>query len=259
MDTTKKSDGFGTVDALVQSKSPAGIQGMFHDIAPSYDFLNRLLSFGIDQSWRRVTVRETMRYHPEKLLDVCCGTGDLAVEFQKQAKKRGVPLRIIGSDFTARMMVRGHKKLGLTSSAPPPQGPASLVGDTVQLPFPSEYFDAVTVAFGIRNVADTKAGLIEMARVCKTGGHIAVLEFSHPRLPGVRQGYELYFHHVLPRVGALLTGTKAYKYLPNSVAGFPDTPEFCRLMEQTVGPLVLVKRLTFGIATLYIARKQNQS
>jgi demethylmenaquinone methyltransferase/2-methoxy-6-polyprenyl-1,4-benzoquinol methylase len=130
-----------------------------------------------------------------------------------------------------------------------------LVGDTIQLPFSDGTFDAVSVAFGIRNVVDPKAGLAEMARVVRPGGIVAVLEFSHPRIPFVSRTYNFYFHHVLPRIGAWTTGTPAYLYLPLSVAGFPDTEEFAAMMTEVIGGPVESRRLTLGIATLYIGRK----
>jgi demethylmenaquinone methyltransferase/2-methoxy-6-polyprenyl-1,4-benzoquinol methylase len=239
--------------SLAESKSPAAIRRMFHDISPSYDALNRALSLGIDQAWRRFTARKVVTDGVRDILDVCSGTGDLAAEFQKLAATRGQSVRVIGSDFTPSMMRRGFEKLG--RSFPGACGAAALVGDTLHLPFPSASFDAVTVAFGIRNVQDTRAGLREMARVCRPGGTVAVLEFSHPRLPVVRQAYELYFHQILPRIGAWTTGTAAYRYLPTSVSGFPDTPEFSAMMSEEVGDTTIATRLTLGIATLYLCRK----
>jgi demethylmenaquinone methyltransferase/2-methoxy-6-polyprenyl-1,4-benzoquinol methylase len=226
---------------------------MFHDIAPSYDLLNRTLSLGIDQGWRRFTARRVIVPGVQQILDVCCGTGDLASEFQRRAATLGESVRVVGSDFTPSMMQRGHRKMG--QMFPSPHGPASIVADTMALPFPDDSFDLVSVAFGIRNVQSTEAGLREMTRVCRPGGTVAVLEFSHPRLLLVRQAYHFYFHQVLPRVGSWVTGTRAYRYLPTSVSGFPDTEEFSQMLRSHVGETVSATRLTLGIATLYLATK----
>jgi demethylmenaquinone methyltransferase/2-methoxy-6-polyprenyl-1,4-benzoquinol methylase len=227
---------------------------MFHDIAPTYDRLNHLLSLNIDKRWRRFTAEQVMTQDTRTVLDVCSGTGDLALAFAARADELGTTPRIISTDFTRRMCELAKPKFDAASLAIP-----ALVGDTTRLPFGDNRFDLVSVAFGIRNVADLHGGLREMVRVCRPGGQLVVLEFSHPSTPGLRQLYQLYFLRILPAVGRLLTGTRAYTYLPNSVAAFPDTPQCAQLLKEIAGGPVQAHRLSCGIATLYIATVNKPS
>ncbi len=237
-------------DALVQSKSPAEIRGMFRDISPSYDFLNHLLSGNTDRRWRRFVARQVVRADTRAILDVCSGTGDLALALARRARELGAEPLVVGSDFTPAMMRIGRDKFLAAAGAAMPS-----VGDTMRLPFPDCRFDVVTVAFGIRNVADPRAGLREMARVCRPGGTLAVLEFSHPANPLLRRLYYFYFFTVLPWVGRLISGSRAYTYLPKSVAKFPDRAEFSALLAEIAGGETKAFPLTFGIATLYVATR----
>lgn len=239
-------------DALVATKAPRDIRGMFHDISRTYDFLNHLLSLNTDRRWRRFVARRVVTPDVREVLDVCSGTGDLALAIADQAVRVGAAPRIVGSDFTPSMMAIARDKFG-RASARSAVTPLPSVGDTMRLPFPDARFDLVTVAFGIRNVSDTAAGLGEMARVCRTGGRVAVLEFSQPRNALMRRAYNLYFFTVLPWVGRLISGSRAYTYLPKSVARFPDGDGFARMLGAAAGGPVETHPLTFGIATLYVA------
>ena len=239
-------------DALVATKAPRDIRGMFHDISRTYDFLNHLLSLNTDRRWRRFVARRVVTPDVREVLDVCSGTGDLALAIAEQAVRVGAAPRIVGSDFTPSMMAIARDKFGRTA-ARSAVTPLPSVGDTMRLPFPDARFDLVTVAFGIRNVSETAAGLAEMARVCRTGGRVAVLEFSQPRNALMRRAYNLYFFTVLPWVGRLISGSRAYTYLPKSVARFPDGDGFARMLGAAAGGPVETHPLTFGIATLYVA------
>lgn len=227
---------------------------MFGDIAPTYDRLNHLLSMSIDKWWRRVTVKRVPpRVGAGPILDLCTGTGDLALAYDRAA---GGKVRIVGADFCHPMLTRGHEKGQAAGSA---ERLTFVEADAQRLPFPTDYFQIVCVAFGLRNVTDTDRGLREMARVCKPGGKVAVLEFSRPRSRVVRAVYHSYFHNVLPRVGGWLSGKKegkqAYRYLPESVGQFPDGEALCEKMRAAGLGDVTFTPLTFGIATLYVGTK----
>lgn len=225
---------------------------MFHDIAPTYDRLNHLLSFNIDKRWRARVSKVLIQPEIGRVLDVCSGTGDLALAFAARAQQINTNPVILSADFTPAMCRIAQRKFLTAASAPRP-----LVADTLRLPFADNSFDLVSAAFGIRNVVDLRAGIREMIRVSRAAGKIAILEFSHPRTPIFRQLYKFYFLRVLPTIGHILSGTRAYTYLPNSVAAFPDTDEFVLLLKKEAGGKVVSHRLTFGIATLYIAEVQK--
>lgn len=234
-------------------KSEQRVREMFRQVAPRYDLMNHLLSMNIDRYWRWRAVRALRLIDDSPILDVCTGTGDLALAI---AARVGPKIRVIGSDFCSAMLRIGQRKRST--------GPEDLRGrvefleaDSQQLPFPDDRFQAVTVAFGLRNVSDTDRGLREMTRVCKPGGQVMVLEFSNPSFPGFRQVYQWYFEHVLPRIGqALARNDKdAYRYLQKSVGQFPDGP---RLVARMVGAgLVGVsyRTLTGGVASIYTGFK----
>lgn len=234
-------------------KSEQRVREMFRQVAPRYDLMNHLLSMNIDRYWRWRAVRALRLIDDSPILDVCTGTGDLALAI---AARVGPKIRVIGSDFCSAMLRIGQRKRST--------GPEDFRGrvefleaDSQQLPFPDDRFQAVTVAFGLRNVSDTDRGLREMTRVCKPGGQVMVLEFSNPSFPGFRQLYQWYFEHVLPRIGqALARNDKdAYRYLQKSVGQFPDGP---RLVSRMVGAgLVGVsyRTLTGGVASIYTGFK----
>lgn len=240
-------------DHWVKSKSPEIVRDMFTNIAPTYDFLNHLLSLNIDKRWRNFTARRTLSTPGiSKILDVCGGTGDMALALDRFARGNGQRPFIVSSDFTPAMMQIAKNKFASTSIVPS-------VADTTCLPFPSDSFDLVTVAFGIRNVNDTLSGLTEMARVCKPGGQIAVLEFSRTRSRLINGGFSLYFNHILPAIGKLVTKSRAYNYLSKSVDQFPEGHAFCHLMTSASGMPTTATPLSFGIATLYVTTKKVEA
>lgn len=215
---------------------------MFAEVAPGYDRANRALSLGIDTWWRRQAVRLTGVVAGERGLDVCAGTGDLSFALHRAGAS------VVGTDFCAPMLVRAAAKSG--AAATPPR---FLAGDALALPFADATFDFATVAFGIRNVSDPKAGLREMARVVRPGGRVVVLEFTRPRLPLLGNAYRFYFRHVLPRLGQWISGAKndAYRYLHDSVMAFPERDDFLALMRAAGLQAPRMRLLTGGIAALY--------
>ena len=230
-------------------KSGGRVRGMFAEIAPRYDLVNRILSGGIDVWWRYVTVNRAPPPTAGAVLDVCTGTGDLALAY---ARKAGPSVRVVGSDFCRPMLDRGVEKSRRASL------PVEWVeADAMALPFPAAAFDVVTVAFGLRNIADTTKGLSEMARVCRPGGKLAILEFSLPRNAAIRGFYLWYFRNVLPRLGNAVArnSSDAYTYLNQSVEQFPSGAALATLVKQAGFDRVDVVPLTFGIATLYVATR----
>ena len=224
------------------------VVGMFNSIAPTYDFLNHFLSLNIDKVWRRKLVKLVAPYKPERILDVASGTGDLAI-----ALNRLKPSGIVGVDISEGMLDVGRKKIARKGLS----GKISLLyGDSENLPFPTNTFNAVTVAFGVRNFAHLDAGLRDMCRVMKPGGVVAVLEFSMPRRFPVVHLYKFYFLKVLPFFGKMFSGHReAYTYLPESVLQFPDGDRFVKLMREAGFANVKEKRLTLGIASIYTGEK----
>jgi demethylmenaquinone methyltransferase/2-methoxy-6-polyprenyl-1,4-benzoquinol methylase len=230
-------------------KSGARVQGMFAEIAPRYDLVNRMLSGGIDVWWRHVTVNRAPPPPSGAVLDVCTGTGDLALAY---ARKGGPRVRVVGSDFCRPMLDRGVEKSAKTGV------PVEWVeADAMALPFPTAAFDVVTVAFGLRNIADTRQGLAEMARVCKPGGKLAILEFSLPKNVVVRTFYLWYFRNVLPLLGNAVARNKsdAYTYLNKSVEEFPSGAALAALVKAAGFDRVEQVPLSFGIATLSVATR----
>ncbi len=225
------------------------VRGMFAEIAPRYDLANRMLSGGIDVLWRRTTVRRAPPPTTGGVLDVCCGTGDLALAYATQA---GPDVKIVASDFCRPMLDRGAEK-----GARAGRRIEWVEADAMALPFPDATFDLVTVAFGLRNIADTNRGLAEMARVTKPGGRLAILEFSLPRARLIRHGYLWYFRNVLPRLGNALARNRsdAYSYLNQSVEEFPSGERLAAVVRTAGYDAVTMLPLTFGIATLTIATR----
>ncbi|MFN0054963.1 MAG: bifunctional demethylmenaquinone methyltransferase/2-methoxy-6-polyprenyl-1,4-benzoquinol methylase UbiE [Planctomycetales bacterium] len=240
----------------VIDKSEQRIRRMFGEIAQRYDFLNHFLSGGTDYYWRWRTVRKAPPQGDAPILDVCTGTGDLALAYWK---KGAGSVSVVGADFTHEMLVIADRK-GIGPRAASSQSNAHLAflqADTQQLPFPDAHFQIVSVAFGLRNVTDTSRGLREMIRVCRPGGKVVVLEFSLPENRLLRWAYGWYFKNILPRIGRLLSRNshQAYSYLPNSVAEFPYGQRLATLMRQCGLATVEFTPLTFGIATLYVGTK----
>lgn len=240
---------------------------MFGEIAGRYDLLNHVLSLGVDVYWRWRTVRTIVPESSGPILDVCTGTGDLALAFRERAPRS---VAVVGSDFTHEMLVLAREKSGTAgaedarsvarpgSIASAGRGVVTFIeADAQALPFADNAFQIVSVAFGLRNVADTRRGLREMTRVCRPAGRVAVLEFSQPRSRVFGAMYRWYFRHVLPRIGQLVSGSRmdAYHYLPESVGEFPSGAALAEMMTDCGLTEVQFRPLTFGIATLYWGRK----
>src|SRR4051794_16810567 len=224
---------------------------MFASIARRYDLLNHLLSLNIDKSWRRFTTRTVPPEPGVPVLDCCTGTADLAIEYHRAGGGRSP---VVGSDFCHEMLKIGVEKVRKAKA----EGAVALIeGDTQRLPLPDDSFGVVTVAFGLRNVADTVRGIDEMVRVARPGGKVAILEFSRPRGPILGRLYLAFFQHVLPRVGQTIAPNSydAYSYLPASVLQFPDGREMLDLLASRGLSDLRQYPLTFGIATLYVGTK----
>ncbi len=236
---------------MTVDKSSARVRRMFGEIARRYDFLNHLLSLGIDRSWRRRTVRLVPARGEAPILDVCTGTGDLALAYWRAS---GQATRIVGVDFCRPMLAIGHRKCRRAGAG---RRVTLLEADARALPFPRDTFQIVCVAFGLRNVSNTDEALREMARVCRPGGRVAVLEFSTPRRWPLKALYGWYFRRVLPRVGQALARNRqaAYNYLPASVGQFPQTEALTGRMQAAGLGHVRYHPFTFGIATLYVGEK----
>jgi demethylmenaquinone methyltransferase/2-methoxy-6-polyprenyl-1,4-benzoquinol methylase len=222
---------------------------MFTSIAPRYDLLNHLLSFNIDRLWWRRTARSfaPILARPEaRVLDLCCGTGDMAFALHRRAKNAS--LKILGADFSHAMLQRAGGKSAGTSLR-------WVEADALRLPFPDSSFDLVTTAFGFRNLADYDAGLREMLRVLRPRGECGILDFGEPHgLAG--ELYRIYFKHVLPAVGTLISGARGpYAYLPASVERFPEPAEMLQRMRRAGFREASWTPYTFGIAGLYRGQK----
>lgn len=227
--------------------SHAGSGAMFDAIAPRYDLLNRVLSLGVDQGWRRRTV-EALGLAPGcRVLDLATGTADLAI----QIARREPTAIVIGLDPSTKMLARGRAKIAAAALA---DRIALVDGDAERLPFADASFDAIAMAFGIRNVSDRPRALIEMARVIRPNGRIALLELSEPRSGVIGPLARFHIHHVVPRLGALLSGAREYRYLQRSIAAFPPPDEFSAVMRASGLEVTEVASLTFGVAALFVAK-----
>jgi demethylmenaquinone methyltransferase/2-methoxy-6-polyprenyl-1,4-benzoquinol methylase len=222
---------------------------MFSGIAGRYDFLNHFLSLNIDKIWRRqvaAKLRDVLNTPGALVLDVACGTGDLSLELERNAKAK-----IIGTDFCHPMLVIGAEKIDSAKRQIP-----VVEGDAMNLSFADESFVAVTIAFGLRNLSNFADGLVELRRVLKPNGRLAILEFSSPVLPGFRQLFNFYFAQILPRIGGAVSGSPgAYEYLPDSVSKFPDQKKLAAMMRETGFSDVEYKNLTGGIAAIHTGIK----
>ncbi|MBK9175433.1 MAG: bifunctional demethylmenaquinone methyltransferase/2-methoxy-6-polyprenyl-1,4-benzoquinol methylase UbiE [Flavobacteriales bacterium] len=225
------------------------VEHMFDAISPKYDLLNRLFSLGIDQGWRRRVIRLMKQEPVEHLLDVATGTADMAI----LAGRRKAARRITGVDISEGMLHQGREKV---RSARLEDRITLQRADSASLPFADGTFDAVTVAFGVRNFEDLERGLKEMLRVLKPGGRLFVLEFSKPRKTPMKQLFRFYFHRVMPLIGRMVSrDSAAYTYLPQSVDAFPEGDDFLRILMRCGGQEPEARPLTAGIATLYVARR----
>jgi len=224
------------------------VRTMFNRIAPRYDLLNRVLSLGIEVYWRNRAIRELKKYHPKTIIDVACGTGDFSI-----AALKAHPEKVTGIDISEDMIRIGQKKIEKKGLAPTIE---LLKGDSENLQFAEQSFDACTVAFGVRNFENLGKGLGEIYRVLKPGAPVIVLEFSKPRVFPVKQLYNFYFSTILPFAGRLLSkDAKAYTYLYESVKQFPEGNDFMAHLQQAGFKHCYFKRLTFGICSLYIGEK----
>jgi demethylmenaquinone methyltransferase/2-methoxy-6-polyprenyl-1,4-benzoquinol methylase len=237
-------------DAKIPATTPPahGSGAMFYTIAARYDLLNRVLSFGLDRRWRKRTIAALELEGSSRILDLATGTADLALEAGRQLPGAHVD----GVDPAEQMLSIGRTKIerrGLTDRIELQQGDAQNLG------FPDAVFDAVTMAFGIRNVPDRPRALREMARVVRPGGRVAILELSDPR-PGVLGWLSRFHIHVLvPMLGGLISGRSAYRYLERSIGAFPPAPDFARQIAAAGLEVLRVEPLTFGVCHLFVARR----
>jgi demethylmenaquinone methyltransferase/2-methoxy-6-polyprenyl-1,4-benzoquinol methylase len=231
------------------SKEPARIAGMFDAIARRYDTLNHLLSAGMDRRWRQRAIRELVLTGRERVVDVCTGTGDLALEAMTSSSGRAAS--VVAIDFSAEMLRLAADKIQVAQlSSKISVGR----GDATRLPLPDRSMDVATVAFGIRNVVDTARACRELHRVLVPGGRLAILEFGAPQTPAFRAVYLWYFKNVLPRIGRLISRHRdAYSYLPMSVMDFPAGAAFGDVLRSAGFADVRCLPLTFGVVWLYVA------
>ena len=224
---------------------------MFNGIARRYDLLNTMLSLGIDHRWRCVAAEAARLEAGDEALDVCCGTGKLAEALHRTAPDA----TIIGADFSREMLATAIEDAGSTEALTF----VPILADALELPFPDATFDAVTVGFGIRNVADLERGIAEMARVAKPGGRVVILEFTPPTSVWCRPLFSFYLNVVLPWVGNLISRSDlaAYTYLPKSVQAFPDPEALAAAMEACGLVDVEYSLLTFGVAAIHVGTKRE--
>jgi demethylmenaquinone methyltransferase/2-methoxy-6-polyprenyl-1,4-benzoquinol methylase len=233
-----------------ESSTSRAVRDMFCSIAPRYDFLNHVLSVGRDIAWRRATaraLREILARPGSLAVDVCCGTGDLALQFARFSSGR-----VVGTDFCHPMLERARKKI--TGA---PRSVFFLEADTLSLPFRDNSMDIVSTAFGFRNLANYERGLGEMRRVLKPGGTLAILEFSRVNLPVIGPLFRLYFRRILPRIGTLISGVAGpYQYLPDSVSRFPDQVALAGMMRDAGFANVRYRNFSLGSAALHLGGKE---
>ena len=235
-----------------QGEKVEQVEAMFDGIAPTYDFLNHALSMGIDRGWRRKAVEALGKYVPKRVLDIATGTGDFAILLGKMLK----PEHIIGADISEGMMEVARRKVATLSSELQGTEISFQKEDCLHLTFPADSFDAVTVAYGIRNFQDLDAGLSEMYRVLKPGGHLLIVELATPPRFPMRQLFWLYAHVVMPLVGWVVSrDSRAYSYLPATMEAFPQGEVMEGILQNAGFASVLWRRFTFGICTMYMAEK----
>jgi demethylmenaquinone methyltransferase/2-methoxy-6-polyprenyl-1,4-benzoquinol methylase len=224
------------------------VEQMFDNISSKYDLLNRILSMGIDVSWRKKVVRSVKKSNPETILDIATGTGDLAIQMAKETDAQ-----ITGFDLSAGMLEVGRKKIKEEKLE---NRIEMIQGDAENMPFDNNSFDCITVAFGVRNFENLKKGLDEIYRVLKPGGKFIILEFSQPEAVPMKQLYNLYSRYILPKIGKKISKDQsAYTYLPDSVKAFPYGVEMKKILKNSNFAQTFDKKLTFGIASIYESLK----
>ncbi len=232
------------LETELSDRDPEKVRSMFERIARRYDLANHLLSGGLDFFWRKRSAEMVAAWQPDQLLDLATGSGDLALTIARRLPAT----EITGADFSAKMLAQARAK-GLTKT---------VVADALHLPFAADSFDAVTVAFGLRNMADWGAAVTEMARVLRSGGHLLVLDFSLPAGP-LRPIYRAYLHYILPQIAGIVTGEKeAYAYLGASIEKFPRGAAMCALLEKNGFRDAKAKPLSGGIVSIYCARAEPE-
>lgn len=225
------------------------VADMFNNISKTYDFLNHFMSLGIDIIWRKIAINELKTLKPKRILDVATGTGDFAFEALSILK----PEKIVGVDISAGMLEVAKQKINKRHLSDKFE---VRLGDSEKLPFSDNEFEAITVAYGVRNFENLETGLADMLRVLKPGGKVVVLEFSKPRVFPVKQLYNFYFHYITPGIGKLFSkDSRAYSYLPESVAAFPDGKDFVALMNKVGYQQTKNRPLAFGICSIYTGVK----
>ena len=234
-----------------EQQAAAWVKQMFAAVAPRYDLLNHLLSLNIDRRWRArllKAVEPVLEKQSPAVLDLCCGTGDVLIELQKNTKAA-----VMGADFCHPMLVEAARKTSARRLVSP-----LFEADALALPLRDESLDLTTIAFGFRNLANYEAGLLELVRTLKPGGILAILEFSHPRSWFMRVSYRLYSRVLLPVIGSVVSGRRdAYTYLPESIGKFPAAPQLKQMMEVAGFAEVSFELLTGGIAALHTGRKPS--
>jgi len=232
-----------------QATKKEQVADMFNNISKTYDFLNHFLSLGIDIIWRKKAINELKKNQPKLILDVATGTGDFAFEALSILK----PEKIIGVDISQGMLDIAQQKINKRGMGDKFE---IKLGDSEKLPFSDNQFDAVTVAYGVRNFEHLEKGLADIQRVLKTGGKAVVLEFSKPKVFPVKQLYKFYFNYITPGIGKLFSkDSRAYTYLPESVAAFPDGEKFTALMDKVGFKNTKCRPLAFGICSIYTGIK----
>ncbi len=231
------------------NKKSENVEAMFNSIASKYDFLNHFLSLGIDKLWRRRLVKQLAKSNPRQVLDIATGTGDLAIQLANHHQL----VNITGVDISENMLNIGRGKIWKRKLE---ERIKLKQANSMNLPFADSEFDAAMVAFGVRNFEDLSKGITEIHRVLKSGGSLYVLEFSMPSKFPMRNLYRFYFRKVLPFVGGIVSGSKsAYTYLPESVFAFPEKEKFVEIMANAGFKNCNYKRLTFGVASIYVGNK----
>lgn len=238
---------------VTESEHARSVREMFAGIASRYDLLNHLLSGNTDKRWRRLVAKRlqsALSSDGARALDVACGTGDLALALASATRAR-----VVGTDFCRPMLAIAARKASADVTEIP-----FVEGDALRLPFADNTFNAVSIAFGLRNLASVETGLKELWRVLKPEGRAAILEFSRPVVPGFRALFQLYFTRVLPRIGGMISGSRgAYEYLPDSVSRFPNQKQLVAMMSKVGFVEVEYQNLTGGIAALHMGTRPGQS